>query len=147
MSLQVSFRNMESSTALDHYARQKIRDVLEKFISADPTNIQLTFQVDNLDHVAHCDLHLGKVGNISIDASSESMYASVDKLVDKLQRQLRKEKNRLVEHQQFSSKFDRANLIEEHVNNMKEKRDIAEAIDAEDIVRIEQSRGGSVVGS
>jgi len=148
MSLQVTFKNMDSSEALEQYARQKIEDVLQKFMSAGPTNVQITFHISNLEHIAHCDLHLGSKGrNISIDATAESMYASVDKLVDKLQRQLRKEKSRLVDHKQHQSKFDRAELAEESDKLEKEAAAAAEVIDADDIVKFEKVRGGGTFGS
>lgn len=134
MPLQFTFKSMESSEALEQYAKSKVEDLLEKF-APHSTQVQFTFVIENLDHIAHCHLHLDKNRDISVTASSNSMYASIDKLHDKLQQQLRKEKDKRTRHQ--------ARGVAEEVFASTPGLDEAEeleAIDADDIEKFEQVR-------
>ena len=47
-----------------------------------------------------------------MDVTTESMYASIDKLVDKLQRQLSEEKKKKLNHKKEGSKFERVEGFE-----------------------------------
>lgn len=143
MSLQLTFRNMESSPVIEQYARQKVNDVLRKFRTYG-INTRLTFEKDNQDHIVRCDIHLGDGTDIALHAVSESMFASIDKLVDRLQRQLAKEKSRRADHNQTRSKFDRLELSSALEEAMTASLSEPEIIDAADIIKYEQVRAASL---
>lgn len=131
MTFVFSFRNMERSVALENFAKEKLEAVIETFVLGQP-NVHVTFQVDNLEHIAHCHLHLGKGRDVSLNVTTETMYASIDKLVDKLQRQLSEEKKKKLNHKKENSKFERAEGFDKI---MAEESSLEEAsIDASEIV-------------
>lgn len=137
MPMQLTFKNMATSLSLERYSREKLGSLLAKFFCPEP-QVHLTFHIDGLKHIAHCHLYAGKVYDISISASSESMYASIDKLIAKLQRRLHKEKSRKLEYKHWQSKFDRQLYLLEVKNAALDEQE--EMIDASDIVHFEQLR-------
>lgn len=85
MSIEFTFRNFESSDAIKRYAADKLSK-LEKFLRA-PLDAHFTFE---LERHLHCvDVSFSSAGeHYHGRAEQEDMYASIDSVVDKLQRQL-----------------------------------------------------------
>jgi putative sigma-54 modulation protein len=53
--------------------------------------------VEKLRHKAEATMHITG-GNIFADAEQENMYAAIDALVDKLDRQVKKHKEKMTDH-------------------------------------------------
>lgn len=99
----VTFRHTESTPALKQYAEEKVTHSLQKFIN-DPTSVHIILAIDKADHVAEAKLH-SKVYDIFAKAVTADLYSAIDKLVDNLESQLRKQKDRISNHKhQPSSK-------------------------------------------
>ena len=130
MRFQFSFRHMDASPALQEYAESKLRHQIEKFASK-PIEAHVTFSVDRHLHTAHLSLVGGDGFSVQVDHECEDMYGSVDRLMDKLQVQLKKRKEILKDHKQKKVRgtSDDAALEDEAV-----------AIDAGDIIKYEQAR-------
>lgn len=133
MSFLVSFKNMDSSPALEEYAQSKINDVLTKFLSQMP-KVHLTFEIENMDHVVHCHLHTNRGHDIVVHTASPSMYASIDYMIDKLSQQLKKEKDKLKTQMRGAASLK--NLNPEPVTT----ESLADNVDAEDIAKYENGR-------
>ncbi len=69
-----------------HYANEKVAK-LQKFLRK-PLSAQVTLSLDKLQHVAEVHLHAGS-DHFHGSEQSEDMYASIDKVIDKLDRQIR----------------------------------------------------------
>lgn len=95
MQVNITFRHLESTEALKSYAREKVEHV-QKFIDR-PSEAHVVLYVDNLEH--HADINL-KAGPFHLrgQARSEDMYASIDLATDKIQKQLKKHKDKLRNH-------------------------------------------------
>ncbi len=97
MQLDVTFRNIESSEALKAYAREKVERVNKYVDRPMEAHVVLSSErhemhADIRIHVHQSDLTLrGK-------AKEEDMYASVDVAMDKIERQLRRYKEKLKNH-------------------------------------------------
>ena len=95
MQLNVSGHHVEVTDSLREYVETKIRKVERHFDIVSDVNCILT--VEKLQHKAEATVHVNG-GTIYADATEEDMYAAIDGLVDKLDRRVRKHKEKLVDH-------------------------------------------------
>ena len=90
MNIAITFRQMESTDAVKGYAHDKIGR-LQKFLR-EPMNGQVKLSCQSRQHHAEVDLHAGG-SHYHAHETSEDMYASIDKVIDKLERQIRGNKS------------------------------------------------------
>ncbi len=95
MQITTTFRHMEPSDALKSYAEEKLERV-KKYID-EPIVAQVFLTVEKIRHMAEVTL---TAKGITIKASEETndMYAAVDAVVDKIERQMRRYKERIKAH-------------------------------------------------
>jgi len=95
MQITTTFRHIEPSDALKSYAEEKLERV-RKYID-EPISAQVFLTVEKIRHSA--DVTITAKG-ITIKASEETgdMYAAIDMVLDKIERQLQRYKERLKEH-------------------------------------------------
>jgi putative sigma-54 modulation protein len=85
MSIDFKFRNLEPSDAIKTYAADKLGKV-QKYLRG-PLGGQVTFSVER--HLHCVDVSVSSDGDhFQGSAEQEDMYASIDLVVDKLQRQI-----------------------------------------------------------
>jgi len=63
------------------------------------TNIHVILSVEKLRHKAEATMHVSG-GSLFADATEEDMYAAIDALMDKLDRQVKKHKEKITDHHQ-----------------------------------------------
>lgn len=97
MQVSVAFRHMDTSNALQSYATGKLESILSKYITGQNVQSQIVFSVERFWHIANFTVG---VNGLTIKAAerTENMYASVDLALDRLERQLRRYKERIREH-------------------------------------------------
>ena len=95
MDISVTFRHMEPTEALKDYARSKLERI-KKFMRR-PIEAHVVFSVEKHYQVADVTLH---VNGISIRGQERTgdMYSSIDLVIDKLDQQIRRYKERLRDH-------------------------------------------------
>lgn len=95
MQITTTFRHMDSSEALKAYAAEKLEKV-QKYID-EPIVAQVFLTVEKIRHTAEVTIN---AKGITIKASEETndMYAALDAVIDKIERQLRRYKERIKEH-------------------------------------------------
>jgi putative sigma-54 modulation protein len=86
MNISITFRQMDATDAVKNYANEKIAK-LQKFLR-QPMHGQVTLSCQKTIHQAEVDLHSGS-DHFHAHESSEDMYATIDKVIDKLERQIR----------------------------------------------------------
>lgn len=92
MKVIVSGRNMDVTGALKDTVQSKLGK-LDKFFDKD-LEAQATLSVEKNRHIVEVTIPIN--GSIlRAEEATEDMYGSIDKVVDKLTRQLRKQKNKL----------------------------------------------------
>lgn len=96
MQVTTTFRQMEQSEALKMYAEEKL-DRVAKYID-EPVNVHVFFSVEKkIRHIAEITI---SAKGITTKASEETndMYAAVDAVIDKIERQLKKYKEKIKAH-------------------------------------------------
>jgi ribosome hibernation promoting factor len=95
MQMNVSGHHVEVTEALRLYVQSKIEKIGRHFDLVSDVNCILT--VEKLRHKAEATVQVNG-GTIYADATEEDMYAAIDCLVDKLDRRVRKYKEKLADH-------------------------------------------------
>ena len=95
MQLNVSGHHIDVTPALRGYVETKIEKIGRHFDLVSDVNCVLT--VEKLRHKAEARVNVNG-GTIYADNTEEDMYAAIDGLVDKLERRVRKYKEKLVDH-------------------------------------------------
>lgn len=104
MQITTTFRHMESSEPLKAYAQEKL-DKVQKYID-EPIVAQVFLTVEKIRHIAEITI---TAKGITIKASEETndMYAALDAVTDKIERQLRRYKERIKAHKPGNDSTDR----------------------------------------
>ncbi|MGA2191835.1 MAG: ribosome-associated translation inhibitor RaiA [Nitrospirota bacterium] len=95
MNITVTGRHMDMTDALKTYVVEKVGKV-EKYLP-DGAEAQVVLSVEKFRHKAEVQI---KVNGVVIQATeeTEAMYSSIDKVMDKIDRQVRKYKEKLKGH-------------------------------------------------
>lgn len=96
MHVSYTFRNIASSDALRDAARERIERKLGPFLT-DGAELHVILETEGLSHIAELNV-LEKQLKTSARAESEDMYKSVHDAIDKLEKQLRRRKERIKNH-------------------------------------------------
>ena len=95
MNLQITGHHLEITPALRDYVSGKLERVTRHFDHVIDVNVILS--VDKLKQKAEVTVHLsGK--DVHVEAIEEDLYAAIDVLADKLDRQIQKHKQKLQDH-------------------------------------------------
>ncbi len=98
MQLSTTFRHMEASPAVKDYAEERL-DKIKKYFSRDPIAAHGTFSVErNHNHTAEFSLTLPNGIVLQARETTEDMYSSVDLAVARIERQVRKWKEKIRTH-------------------------------------------------
>ena len=95
MRLSVTGHHIEVTSALRDYVHVKLGRIERHFDHVGDIHCILT--VEKLLHKAEATAHLSG-GSIHADSSADDMYAAIDGLIDKLDRQVRKHKEKSTDH-------------------------------------------------
>lgn len=94
MNISFTFKNFEPSDHLKGYAQKRFEKV-GKFVSdSEEADLQVNLLVDKFRHKADVILNADNI-HISAYEDSEDMYATIDMVVDKLEAQLRKMREKM----------------------------------------------------
>jgi putative sigma-54 modulation protein len=86
MNISITFRQMEATGAVKDYATEKVAK-MQRFLRVPlKGSVTLICQHERL-HTAEVDVHAGH-DHFHAHETTEDMYASIDKVVDKLERQI-----------------------------------------------------------
>lgn len=86
MNVSITFRHMDASEAIKKHAAAKLSK-LQKFLR-QPMTAKVTISVDKLKHVAEARVSSGGA-HLEAKESSDDMYTSIDRMIEKLDRQIR----------------------------------------------------------
>jgi ribosome hibernation promoting factor len=95
MQLNVSGHHVEVTDSLRGYVESKIERLERHFDLVSDVHCILT--VEKLRHKAEAKVSVSG-GTIFAETTEEDMYAAIDSLVDKLDRRVRKHKEKMVDH-------------------------------------------------
>ena len=101
MNLQISGHHIEVTPALREYVENKLEPVVRHFDKVTGVNVVLS--VEKLKQKVDVTLHVrGK--DIFVEADDADLYAAIDAMTDKLDRQVQKYKQKQSEHNHESLK-------------------------------------------
>jgi putative sigma-54 modulation protein len=95
MQLSVTGHHIDVTPALRDYVGTKLARLERHFDHM--TDIHCVLTVEKLLHRAEATIHVTG-GTIHADSTEPDMYAAIDILVDKLDRQVKKHKEKLTDH-------------------------------------------------
>jgi len=107
MKYNLRGHNIEVTESLREYVEKKVSRIEKYFDTLPAVEVQVTLRVSKADHTVEITLPLNGM-MLRAEETSEDMYASIDLVVEKLERQIRKYKtrvNRKFENQGIRSLF------------------------------------------
>lgn len=117
MHIYVNGRNIEITEAIKAYVKEKIGKVTNHYDQIQGIEVVLSViknPAASGKHVAEVTCKLNN-GSIHCEESADSMYASIDLLADKLDRQVKKHKDKTLSSKDKSASI-RTEMPEEEVN-------------------------------
>jgi putative sigma-54 modulation protein len=98
MQLSTTFRHMDASQAVREYAAEKL-DKIRKYFHKDPISAHAVFSVERgFHHVADLNITLPTGIVINAKETTEDMYSSIDLAAARIERQVRKWKEKIRDH-------------------------------------------------
>jgi len=95
MQINLTGHHMDITPALRSYVQNKFEKLERHFDHM--TNVHVILTVEKERQIAEATIHVNR-GNLFADAESADMYAAIDSLIDKLDRQVKKHKEKLNDH-------------------------------------------------
>jgi putative sigma-54 modulation protein len=97
MNLQLTGHHLEITPALRDYVQNKLSRVSNHFDHV--IDVRVTMSVEKLVQRAEATLHVPGQ-DMHVECEDENMYSAIDLMIDKLDRQVLKYKEKLVDHHQ-----------------------------------------------
>ena len=114
MQINITARHLKLTNAIDSYVRKKVSKA-GKYFDGDDVWVHVILSVEKNRQITEINFHMGKL-TFRAKEQSPDLYASIDITVDKLEKQLRKQKE--------ISKIHR----KENLEVSKEKKSIIEEV-------------------
>ncbi|MCF6218788.1 MAG: ribosome-associated translation inhibitor RaiA [Gammaproteobacteria bacterium] len=95
MQLNITGQKIDLTEAMQEYVKNKIAR-LERYFD-NVTNVHVILSVEKKNQKAEATVHVAG-GDLFAESTNENMYAAIDSLVDKLDRQIKKHKEKLTDH-------------------------------------------------
>ncbi len=107
MRILVSGRQMDVTPALDNYVNEKFERVTRHFDQV--IEVHVILGVERVLHKAEATIKVSHK-TIHADAEASDMYAAIDVLTDKLDRQVKKHKEKITDHHRADAQRARQSL-------------------------------------
>ncbi len=140
MQTQFVFRHMESSDALRSYAEERLEKIKRYF--SDPLKVSCTFTVEKINHLAAFDVTLRNGLALHAEETTENMYSSIDMALAKMERQVRRYKDRIKSHQPNRGRAAKVRQAVFAVESMDYAEPVPSTAPREDSDAIDVSRAG-----
>jgi putative sigma-54 modulation protein len=95
MQVNLTGHHVDLTSSMRDYVNSKMERLERHFDIVQ--DIHVVLSVEKLRHKAEATLHIN-VGNVFADAVEADMYAAIDALTDKLDRQVKKHKEKMTDH-------------------------------------------------
>jgi putative sigma-54 modulation protein len=85
MNISISFRHLDATDSIKNYASEKVGK-LQKFLR-QPMTAKVTLSLEKHEQVAEIRISSGSE-HLEAKEATQDMYASIDRVIDKLERQI-----------------------------------------------------------
>ncbi len=109
MQLNITGQKIDLTEAMQEYVKNKITR-LERYFD-NVTNVHVILSVEKKNQKAEATVHVAG-GDLFAESTSENMYAAIDSLVDKLDRQIKKHKEKLTDHHRSEAAAVKSQAVE-----------------------------------
>lgn len=109
MQIDVTGQQLDVTDSLRNYVNEKFERLERHFDKV--TNVHAVLSVEKTRQKAEATIH-ATGANLHATAEDEDMYAAIDALVDKLDRQIIKHKEKMGDHHRNEGGLKRAQLAE-----------------------------------
>ncbi len=97
MTLRVSGKNVDIGESLRGHAQERVDEALAKYFNGS-FNGHATVEKEGIGFRTECALHLGTGITVQAVGAAQDPYLSVDQAIDRIEKQLRRYKRRLRDH-------------------------------------------------
>ncbi len=105
MQIEVSGQNVEVTQALRGYISEKCERFERHF--ANLISAHFVLRLEKVEHTAEGTISVGgRTNPLFADAKDQDMYAAIDALADKLDRQVRRHKAKVTDHHRAASRAE-----------------------------------------
>ena len=91
MQVAVTFRHMETDEGVKAYVKEKVQK-LHKYIE-NPREVHVVLAVEKFRHIAEITM-VGNGGAFNSQGRDNDLYAAIDQMVDKMERQIRERREK-----------------------------------------------------
>ncbi len=102
MQTSVTFKNLDPSEHLKNYVSDKLNR-FDKYLY-NPGEANVVLSVEKFRHIAEINI-IGDRLNINGKEETEDMYSAIDMTLDKLEKQIKKNKQKVREHRSGKGKY------------------------------------------
>lgn len=95
INISVTFRHTNSTDALKSYAIDKFSHAVTKFLNQH-ADVHIVLNIEKRDHIVEVQV-LCQGNEFTTKAITEDLYSAIDKAVDSIETQLRKQKERMID--------------------------------------------------
>lgn len=95
MQINITGHHVDITPALHAYVEEKFERLERHFDNI--TNAHVILEIEKDRQKAEATVHISR-GQVYADSEDENMYAAIDSLADKLDRQIKKHKEKLKDH-------------------------------------------------
>ncbi len=92
MQVAVTFRHMETDEGVKTYVKEKVQK-LHKYIE-NPREVHVVLAVEKFRHIAEITM-VGNGGAFNSQGRDNDLYAAIDQMVDKMERQIRERREKV----------------------------------------------------
>lgn len=96
MAIEITGRHVDVTDSMRQYAEKRLDKLLAEFPRVDKVHVIL--DVQKYRHIAEIVVHARRHIRLEAKETSDSMYASIDVVVDKIEKQLRRSIDKKHEH-------------------------------------------------
>jgi putative sigma-54 modulation protein len=109
MQIDLTGHHVEITGPLRSYVDDKFERLERHFDQV--TDVHVVLSVEKLRHTAEATIHISG-GKLFADNTEEDMYAAIDGLTDKLDRQIKKHKEKVTDHRRSEGAVKRKDAPE-----------------------------------
>lgn len=96
MGMTVTFRHFEPNDALKTYSEEKVSKI-ERYVP-NLNEVQVILSLEKRRHIAEVNVNVNKGKITAKEVSEDNMYSAIDQVMDKIESQARKYKDKLTSH-------------------------------------------------
>lgn len=116
MEIIIRGDKIKITEAMKDYLKEKLGK-LEKYLeNSEETRVTVVVKVRNIDQIVEITIPL-KTLVLRSEETQDDFYKAVDKTIDKLERQIRKNKTKISKHNKINNNFKLASIEEEEEEN------------------------------